>query len=166
MSISAVQRLTSLRQLVDAARISKRPVRVMEAHSGLSALIGEKARATDANGAERKFDALWSSSLTSSTVRAKPDIEVVDTTQRLNIVEEMLEASTLPVVYDGDTGGHDAEIFKYTVQKLQRLGVSCCIIEDKTGLKQNSLFGNEGTRAKQVLADPEEFAVKLRTGQD
>ena len=87
-------------------------------------------------------------SLTSSTIKAKPDIEVVDTTQRLQIVEDILESSTLPLIYDGDTGGHDSEIFKFTVQKLNRLGVSAVIIEDKTGLKQNSLFG---TDAKQVL---------------
>lgn len=97
-------------------------MRAIEVHSGLSAKIAELARATRADGSHVEFDALWSSSLTSSTIKAKPDIEVVDTTQRVQIVEDCLEVTTKPMIYDGDTGGLP-EIFKFTVQKLERLGV-------------------------------------------
>lgn len=151
-NISALHRLKSLQSKLDQGKI----VRGIEVHSGLSALIADKARYED-----KSFDFIWSSSLTSSTIKGKPDIEVVDTTQRLQIVEDCLEACALPMIYDGDTGGVP-EIFKFTVQKLERLGVSCIIIEDKVGLKQNSLFGTE---RKQELADPHEFAQKLLVGQ-
>eukprot|EP00392_Amoebophrya_sp_AT5.2_P019012 g19699.t1 len=155
--VSCVQRLGALRKLIREKPI----VRAMECHSGLSALIAEKAKATRKDGTVAEFDALWSSSLTSSTIKAKPDIEVVDTTQRIQIVEDCLEVTTKPMIYDGDTGGLP-EIFKFTVQKLERLGVSACIIEDKAGLKQNSLFG---TDRQQQLADIAEFSHKLAVGQ-
>ncbi len=155
-AVHAAQRLSALRQAM-----TKKPIiRAMECHSGLSALIGEKARATRSDGSVAEFDALWSSSLTSSTIKAKPDIEVVDTTQRLQIVEECLEVTSKPMIYDGDTGGLP-EIFKFTVRKLESMGVSAVIIEDKAGLKQNSLFG---TDRKQQLADVKEFSHKLLTG--
>jgi len=112
-------------------------VRAMEAHSGLSGLIVEHAR-----GAEgQRFNCLWSSSLTVSTIKGKPDIETVDPSSRAANVQEVLEVSSLPMIYDADTGGHAPQIFHFTVRTLERLGVSAAIIEDKTGLKQNSLFG-------------------------
>ncbi|KAJ9470155.1 Phosphoenolpyruvate phosphomutase [Diplonema papillatum] len=132
-------------------------VRAMEAHSGLSGLIVEHARGE--NG--EKFDALWSSSLTSSTIMGKPDIETVDTTSRVRICDEILEVTSLPMIYDGDTGGLP-EIFHFTVKTLERIGVSACIIEDKTGLKQNSLFGVD---RKQQLADIDEFSAKIARGK-
>ena len=132
-------------------------VRAMEAHSGLSGVIVEHARG--ANG--ERFDATWSSSLTSSTTCGKPDIETVDTTARLRICDEVLDVTSLPMIYDGDTGGH-AEIFHFTVKSLERLGVSMCIIEDKSGLKQNSLFGTE--RAQQ-LTPIDEFSEKIARGK-
>lgn len=151
--VTAVQRKNALRELMAQKPI----VRVMEVHSGLSGLIAEKARGP--NG--ESFDATWSSSLTSSTIRGKPDIETVDTTARVQIVEEVLEVTTLPMIYDGDTGGHP-EVFHFTVRTLERLGVSACIIEDKTGLKQNSLFGTE---RKQQLEDIDLFCEKIRAGK-
>jgi len=136
-------------------------VRVMEAHSGFSALIVEKAAATGPDGKPATFDMLWSSSLTSSAIKGKPDIETVTTSERCEIVQDVLEASNKPMIYDGDTGG-EAEIFKFTVRTLERLGVSAVVIEDKCGLKQNSLFGTE---RPQQLEDIDVFAAKLKAGK-
>merc|ERR1712232_96263 len=132
-------------------------VRAIECHSGLTGLIAESARG--ANG--EKFTATWSSSLTSSTIKGKPDIETVNTTDRVAIVQDVLEVTTLPMVYDGDTGGLP-EQFHFTVRTLERLGVSAVIIEDKCGLKQNSLFGTE---RKQQLDDIDSFCAKIRAGK-
>ena len=132
-------------------------VRVLEVHSGLCGLIAETARGPNGEA----FDATWSSSLTSSAIKGKPDIETVDTSARIGQVEDVLEVSTKPMIYDGDTGGLP-EIFHFTVRSLERLGVSCCIIEDKTGLKQNSLFG---TDRKQELEDIDSFCAKIRAGK-
>merc|ERR1740138_303066 len=134
----------------------------MEVHNGLGALIAEAATATRPDGSTVAFDALWSSSLTSSASKGKPDIEAVDTSARLAIVEDVLEVSNLPLIYDADTGGLP-EIFKFTVKTLERLGVSACVVEDKKGLKQNSLFGTE---RKQELEDIPSFCEKLKAGQD
>lgn len=130
----------------------------MEAHSGLSGLVVEHARGSEG----QRFNATWSSSLTASTIKGKPDIETVDTSQRVANVEEILEVTTLPMIYDGDTGGHAPQIFHFTVRTLERLGVSACIIEDKTGLKQNSLFG---TDRRQQLEDIDAFSEKIAAGK-
>lgn len=133
------------------------PVRVMEVHSGLTGLIAEHARGKDG----QSFDCTWSSSLTSSSIKGKPDIETVTTSERVSIVEEVLEVSSKPMIYDGDTGGHP-EVFHFTCKTLERLGVSAVVIEDKTGLKQNSLFGTE---RKQQLEDIDTFCDKIRAGK-
>jgi phosphoenolpyruvate phosphomutase len=135
-----------------------RPIRVIEAHSGLCGVIASRARG--ANG--EQFDAVWSSSLTSSLIKGKPDIEAVDTSARLGIVEDILEVTDLPMIYDGDTGGN-AEVFRFTVRSLERLGVSAVVIEDKAGLKQNSLFGTE---RKQQLEDIDLFCEKIAAGKE
>eukprot|EP00411_Alexandrium_monilatum_P014516 CAMPEP_0175256502 /NCGR_PEP_ID=MMETSP0093-20121207/38243_1 /TAXON_ID=311494 /ORGANISM="Alexandrium monilatum, Strain CCMP3105" /LENGTH=338 /DNA_ID=CAMNT_0016550863 /DNA_START=32 /DNA_END=1049 /DNA_ORIENTATION=+ len=132
-------------------------VRACEVHSGLSGLLVEQARGA---GGER-FSATWSSSLTSSTIKGKPDIETVNTTDRLSIVQDVLEVTSLPMIYDGDTGGAP-EIFHFTVRSLERLGVSACVIEDKTGLKQNSLYG---TDRRQQLEDVGSFCAKIAAGK-
>jgi len=133
-------------------------VRAMEAHSGLSGLIVEHAR-----GAEgQRFNCLWSSSLTVSTIKGKPDIETVDPSSRAANVQEVLEVSSLPMIYDADTGGHAPQIFHFTVRTLERLGVSAAILEDKTGLKQNSLFGVD---RKQQLEDIDAFCAKIAAGK-
>ena len=154
--ITTGERLGSLRKRLAQPGI----IRAMEAHSGLSALIIDKASATR-KGQDRRFDAMWSSSLTSSTLKGKPDIEVVDITQRMSIVDDCMESCRLPVIYDGDTGG-SAEIFHFTVRTLEQRGVSAAVIEDKSGLKQNSLFGTE---RKQQLEDIETFCEKLQRGK-
>lgn len=137
-------------------------LRVMEASNGLSALIVENVRSADPGGSGiREYDAMWVSSLCDSSFKGKPDIELVDWSSRMETIDEIMEVSTKPIIVDGDTGGR-IEHFKYTVRTLERAGVSAVIIEDKTGLKQNSLFG---TDAKQVLDDPHEFAVKINAGK-
>lgn len=154
-------RLPRLRQLMRENE-GVRPLRIMESHNGLTGLIVETARGVQANGEEVEFDGLWSSSLTASSAKGKPDIETVDTTERLKLVAETLDVTSKPMIYDGDTGGKP-EIFAFTVRSLEQLGVSACIIEDKTGLKQNSLFGTE---RKQQLEDIDSFCAKIKAGQD
>lgn len=140
---------------------NKEIVRVIEAHNGLTGLIAEKAQVKN-NGMLAEFDAIWESSLTDSTSKGKPDIEAVDTTSRLVTINEIFEVTTKPMIYDGDTGGLP-EHFAFTVRSLERLGVSAVVIEDKVGLKKNSLFGTEVT---QYQADIEEFCDKLKVGKD
>lgn len=149
-------RRATLRRLIAAKPI----VRIMEAHSGLSGLIVEHASVTKEDGIHQ-FDGMWSSSLTDSTDKGKPDIEAVDLTTRMQSLTDILECTTKPIIYDGDTGGIP-EHFVFTVRTLERNGVSAVIIEDKKGLKKNSLFGTE---AKQVLATEEEFCEKISAGK-
>ena len=149
-------RLKSLRRLIAAKPV----VRIMEAHSGLSGLIIENVSVEKDDGIHC-FDGMWSSSLTDSTNKGKPDIEAVDLTTRLQSLTDILECTTKPIIYDGDTGGI-AEHFVFTVRTLERNGVSAVIIEDKKGLKKNSLFGTE---VKQELASEEEFCHKISEGK-
>ena len=149
-------RLSRLRRLID----SKSIVRIMEAHSGMSGLIIENTRA-ERNGEQVEFDGMWSSSLTDSTSRGKPDIEAVDISSRLQTINEIFEVTTKPLIFDGDTGGKP-EHFSFTVRSLERLGVSAVIIEDKEGLKRNSLFGND---VNQTQSSIEDFSARLRVGK-
>lgn len=137
-------------------------VRAVEVHSGFSALVVDKASAVRPDGTEARFDVLWSSSLTSSAIKGKPDIETVSTAERVGIVDDVLEVSDKPILYDGDTGG-EKEVFAFTVKRLERLGVSGVVIEDKRGLKQNSLFGTDRT---QQLEDIGLFSEKIRAGKE
>ena len=154
-----------LRRLLDAKPI----VRVMEAHSGLSGLIVENSFAmvpkvaTEPDGAKvrHEFDAMWLSSLTDSTLKGKPDNESVDVTSRLRTVNDILEITTKPIIYDGDSGGLP-EHFVFLVRSLERLGVSAVIIEDKIGLKQNSLFE---TGNVQQQASIEDQCHKIKVGK-
>lgn len=149
-------RLKKLKRLI----ASKPLVRVLEAHDGLSGLIVEKS-AVMKDGMKNEFDAIWESSLTDSTSRGKPDIEAVDITSRLQTVNEIFEVTTKPLMFDGDTGGLP-EHFSFTVRSLERQGVSAVIIEDKVGLKKNSLFGLE---VDQHQATIEEFCKKIKMGK-
>jgi phosphoenolpyruvate phosphomutase len=149
-------RLKTLRRLID----NKKIVRIMEAHSGLSGLIIENLEIIKDDGLY-SFDGMWSSSLTDSTSKGKPDIEAVDLTTRLQTLTDILECTTKPIIFDGDTGGKP-EHFVFTVRTLERNGVSAVIIEDKVGLKKNSLFGTE---VKQNLADIAEFSEKIAAGK-
>ena len=137
-------------------------VRLIDVSNGLTGLIAENIKLEDKKTATTKeFDAMWISSLCDSTFKGKPDIELVDLTSRLNTINEVMEVTTKPIILDGDTGGK-IEHFTYNVKTLERMGVSAIIIEDKTGLKKNSLFGTE---VKQELDDPEHFAAKIRAGK-
>ncbi|MDR2312997.1 MAG: phosphoenolpyruvate mutase [Spirochaetaceae bacterium] len=149
-------RLKTLRRLIDAKPV----VRIMEAHSGLSGLIIEHMEIPKEDGIHR-FDGMWSSSLTDSASKGKPDIEAVDITTRLQDLTQILECTTKPVIYDGDTGGI-TEHFIFTLRTLERNGISAVIIEDKTGLKKNSLLG---TDVEQHLAPVEEFCEKIQRGK-
>jgi len=149
-------RMGRLRRLIE----SKPIVRVMEAHNGLTGLIVENITFSK-DGRSKEFDAMWLSSLTDSTAKGKPDIEAVDVTSRLHGLNDILEVTTKPIIYDGDTGGIP-EHFVFTVKTLERLGVSAIIIEDKTGLKKNSLFG---TDVPQTQAKIEDFAYKISQGK-
>ena len=145
-----------LRRLIE----SKAIVRILESHSGLTGLIIENTK-VELNGKTNEFDGMWSSSLTDSTSKGKPDIEAVDLTTRLQSINDMLETTTKPLIYDGDTGGK-TEHFVFTVRTLERLGVSAIIIEDKTGLKKNSLFGTE---IKQEQDSIKNFSNKIKSGK-
>ncbi len=138
----------------------KRPVRVMEAHNGLTGLLVEKTR-VEVGEEVRAFDAIWVSSLCDSTSKGKPDIELVDMTSRMNTINEIMEVTTKPIILDADTGGLP-EHFEYNVRTVERLGVSAVIIEDKMGLKKNSLFGNE---VRQQQASIEDFCEKIKVGK-
>lgn len=143
--------------------LSAKPlVRVMEAHNGLTGLIVENTRAERADGQPVEFDAMWLSSLTDSTAKGRPDIEFVDITSRTATLQEILEVTTKPIIFDGDTGGLQ-EHFVFNVKTLERLGISAVIIEDKVGLKRNSLFG---TDVPQIQEEPEKFAEKIRAGKE
>lgn len=135
-------------------------VKVIEAHDGLTGLIAEKT-VVDHNGRLDQFDGMWVSSLCDSTERGKPDIELVDMSARLRTVDDIMEVTTKPIILDGDTGGL-TEHFVYNVRTLERMGVSAVIIEDKTGLKKNSLFGTE---VKQTQAPIEDFCAKISAGK-
>ena len=135
-------------------------ITAMEAHDGLTGLIVENTVVYQDGGAHQ-FDAMWVSSLCDSTAKGKPDIELVDMTSRFRTIEDIMEVTTKPIIFDGDTGGK-TEHFVYTVRSLERLGVSMVIIEDKTGLKKNSLFGTE---VEQTQDSIENFCEKIRAGK-
>lgn len=149
-------RLTMLKRLIEAKPL----VRVIEAHSGITGLIAETVSVTCGNQV-REFDAIWMSSLTDSAAKAKPDIEYVDMTSRMNTVGDILETTTKPIIFDGDTGGIP-EHFVFMVRTLERLGLSAVIIEDKKGLKKNSLFG---TDVKQIQDTKDDFCDKIARGK-
>ena len=140
---------------------AKNLIRVLETHSGLSGLIADNLE-VEVKGRKRSFDAVWSSSLTDSTNKGKPDIEAVDTTDRSNTISTIFEVTTKPMIYDGDTGGRP-EHFAFTVKTLERLGVSAIIIEDKTGLKKNSLFGVDVAQTQDTI---DEFCHKIKIGKN
>lgn len=157
IGITTGLRLSRLRQLIYVKPILK----IMEVHNALSGLIVEN-ELVEKDGELLNFDGMWSSSLTDSTSKGKPDIEAVDLTARLNTINEIFEVTTKPLIFDADTGGK-IEHFKFAVRSLERTGVSAVIIEDKTGLKKNSLFGNEVVQTQDSI---ENFCAKIKAGKD
>jgi phosphoenolpyruvate phosphomutase / 2-hydroxyethylphosphonate cytidylyltransferase len=156
VGVTPQNRMKRLRRLLEAKPI----VRVIEAHNGLSGLIVENTSVTK-NEKVHEFDGIWLSSLTDSSAKGKPDIELVDLTSRMTTISDIMEVSTKPIIYDGDTGGIP-EHFVFTVRSLERMGVSAVIIEDKIGLKKNSLFGTEVAQQQDSI---EGFCHKLKEGK-
>lgn len=150
-------RMKRLRRLIEAKPV----VRIMEAHDGLCGLIIENIE-VEADGKHKTFDGMWSSSLTDSTSKGKPDIEAVDLTTRLQDLNNILECTTKPIIFDGDTGGK-VEHFVFTVRTLERHGISAVIIEDKVGLKKNSLFGTDAIQTQDSI---EHFCEKIKAGKN
>ncbi|MGL5720945.1 MAG: phosphoenolpyruvate mutase [Brevinema sp.] len=150
-------RSNRLKRLIE----SKDVVTVCEAHNGLTGLIVENI-AIEENNKKREFDCIWISSLTQSAAKAKPDIGYLDTTSRMEVLNDILEVTTKPVIYDADNGG-PIEHFTFTIRSLERLGVSAVIIEDKVGLKRNSLFGTEVEQEQDSIED---FCAKIKAGRD
>lgn len=149
-------RLKKLRKLLELKPL----VRIMEVHNGLTGRIVEKTKIVQGNSV-REFDGMWESSLTDSISKGKPDIELVDFTSRLHTIDQIFEVTTKPMIVDGDTGGHIAH-FVYTIKSLERMGVSAVIIEDKTGLKKNSLFGTDVDQTQDSI---ENFCKKISAGK-
>jgi len=149
-------RMQRLRRLINAKEI----VRVIETHSGLSGLIAETTN-VEVDGVRQEFDGMWLSSLTDSTAKGKPDIEYVDLTSRMTTVNDILESTTKPIIYDGDSGSLP-EHFVFMVRTLERLGVSAVIIEDKIGLKKNSLLASGGRQSQDSI---EAFTSKIVAGR-
>ncbi len=145
-----------LRQLLTMRPI----VKALEVHSGLTGLIAEKT-VVESSGELDQFDAMWISSLCDSTAKGKPDIELVDMSSRIRTIDDVMDVTTKPIILDGDTGGL-VEHFVYNVRTLERMGVSAVIIEDKTGLKKNSLFGTEVVQTQDTI---ENFTAKIRAGK-
>lgn len=156
LGIASVSRLQKLKYMVN----NKKILRFLESHNAISALIAENLE-VERNQEKVSFDGFWSSSLTDSTSKGKPDIEAIDLTSRINTINEIFEVTSKPLIFDADTGGK-IEHFEFTVKTLERLGVSAVIIEDKTGLKRNSLLGNE---VEQYQDSVENFCEKIITGK-
>jgi phosphoenolpyruvate phosphomutase / 2-hydroxyethylphosphonate cytidylyltransferase len=155
--ITTTTRQSRLRRLIASGKV----IKILEVHNALSGLIAENASANSEEGEDLSFDGMWSSSLTDSTSKGKPDIEAVDTTARISTINEIFEVTTKPLIYDADTGGKP-EHFEFTVKTLERTGVSAVIIEDKTGLKKNSLFGNDVSQTQDSI---ESFSNKIKMGK-
>jgi len=152
------QRIGLLRKAIEHRPI----VRIIEAHSGLAAMVVENARVSEQGKQAAEFDGVWLSSLTDSTLKGKPDIELVDLTSRIVTVNDILECTTKPIIYDGDTGGMTEHI-PFTVRRLERLGVSAIIIEDKTGAKKNSLI--DPSQVVHAQDSIENFSNKIKTAR-
>ena len=157
LGITTVHRLNQLRHLIQ----TKKTGPILEAHNALSALIADNISVKRIDK-QVSYDGIWSSSLTDSTAKGKPDIEAIDMTSRINAVNEIFEVTTKPMIFDADTGGKP-EHFKFTVKSLERTGVSAVVIEDKTGLKKNSLFGNDVFQTQDSI---ENFCHKIKVGKE
>ncbi len=149
-------RRAGLRRLLSAKNL----IRFLDIHNALSGLIIEHTK-VEIEGKLEEFDGMWGSSLTDSTARGKPDIEAVDVSLRISLLNEVLEVTTKPIIFDADTGGK-IEHFEFTVRTLERLGISAVIIEDKTGLKKNSLFGTDVVQTQDTI---ENFCEKIQRGK-
>jgi len=142
----------------------KQLIRVVEAHNGISASIANDIKIElnhDGENETLEFDAIWASGFTDSTSKGLPDIEIVSLDSRLATIEQMISTTNKPIIVDGDTG-RDPDSFEYFATRLERLGVSAIVVEDKTFPKRNSLDPD----AIQTLEDPKAFANKIQVGKD
>lgn len=149
-------RKKSLKRLISANSIT----RIIEAHNPISALIAEH-NSVVLDGKKREFHGFWSSSLTDSTVCGKPDIEALEINSRLTNINNIFDVTTKPLIMDADTGGK-TEHFELNVRSMERLGISATIIEDKIGLKKNSLFGVDVDQSQDSI---ENFCAKISAGR-
>jgi len=156
IGISSDTRKEKLKRLIEAKDL----VRVIEAHNPLSGIIAELT-SVKKDGVEREFDAIWSSSLTDSTVRGKPDNQSVDYATRLMGQNEILEVTNKPIIFDGDNGGR-IEHLPFMIRSLERLGVSAVVLEDKKGLKKNSLFVSQNQSNQDSISS---FRKKIITAK-
>jgi phosphoenolpyruvate phosphomutase len=156
IGITPGNRLRRLRRILSIKNMAV----AMEAHNGLSGLIVEETVYRDDAGRATEFDAIWLSSLTDSFSKGKPDTEAIDFTSRLQTVNEIIEVTTKPIIFDGDTGGR-IDQFPFMVRSLERLGVSAVIIEDKIGQKKNSLIEDAGHHEQDFIED---FCQKIKAG--
>src|SRR3989344_1183107 len=153
IGITPERRMKKLRRLLDVKEV----VRFLEAHNGISALIVENTRVLR-NEKPQEFDGIWISSLTDSTAKGKPDIELV---ARMDTLHQIIEATTKPIIVDGDTGGI-SEHFVFMVKTLERLGVSAVVIKDNVGLKKYSFFGNKVVPEQDSVKN---FSCKISSGK-
>jgi len=154
--ITTNERLKTMNKLIYAKPI----IRILEAHSGITGLIVEKTK-VEVNGETREFDGIWLSSLTTSVSMGKPDTEIVDFSSRFQAIEEILEVTTKPIIVDGDSGG-EIEHFRFRVKTLERLGVSAIVVEDKIGIKRNSLLNISHIQEQDSI---DHFCEKIREGE-
>ena len=153
IAFSPNNRVSRLSRLIKVKKI----VRILESHNALTGLIIENTKVLK-NNLREEFDGMWSSSLTDSLSRGKPDNQSVDYSTRINGLNEILDVTTKPLVFDGDNGGR-IEHIKFLVRTLERLGVSALIIEDKKGLKKNSLFKNQSANDQDSIKN---FSSKIK----
>tara|TARA_B100001540_G_C15749140_1_gene616073 strand:+ start:106 stop:1398 length:1293 start_codon:yes stop_codon:yes gene_type:complete len=152
-NLSPTNRVSMLKRLLN----NKKIVRVLESHSPLSGLIVENIKIQKKNKLEQ-FDAMWSSSLTDSSVKGKPDNQVLDFSSRFSGLGDLLDVTSKPLIFDADNGGR-SEHLPYTIKTLERLGVSAIMIEDKIGLKKNSLFKDQSGSKQDTIKD---FCKKIQ----
>ena len=153
MGITPDQRKLKLKRLLKVRKI----LRILESHSALSSMIIENVN-INKNGKLFEFDGIWSSSLTDSTLRGKPDNQSVDYSQRINSLNDTIDTSLKPIIFDGDNGGR-LEHLIYLVKNLEKIGVSALVLEDKKGLKINSLFQDQSKSFQENII---EFSKKIK----
>ena len=153
MAITPDQRKLKLKRLLKVKKI----IRILESHSALSSMIVENVN-VNKNGKLLQFDGIWSSSLTDSTLKGKPDNQSVDYSQRINSLNDTIDTSLKPIIFDGDNGGR-LEHLIYLVKNLEKIGVSALVLEDKKGLKINSLFQDQSKALQDSII---EFSKKIK----
>jgi phosphoenolpyruvate phosphomutase / 2-hydroxyethylphosphonate cytidylyltransferase len=145
-------RKNKLKRLIN----SKEIVRCLEAHNSLSGLIIEKLKVKKNNKID-EFDAMWCSSLADSAIRGKPDNQSVDLSIRINALNDILETTSKPIIFDADNGGATDQL-PFTIKNLERMGISAVVLEDKVGVKKNSLFDNQNDAKQDTIKN---FSKKL-----